>query len=140
MEEDVELFINTESANFGDGIVGCSSLDDGPVDGVWDILPYELSDINTQSCATPLLILCVYITIVLVYPGLNWVVGRPSVGLPVAGVSPGDSGSVHQVVHLTANSRKDSAGIRLSMWSASAFKLLLGCCSIVTIQNFVVVP
>ena len=80
----MELFINTESANFGDGIVGCSSLDDGPVDGVWDILPYELSDINTQSCATPLLILCVYITIVLVYPGLNWVIGRPSVGLPVA--------------------------------------------------------
>ena len=103
----MELFINTESANFGDGIVGCSSLNDGPIDGVWDILPNELSDINTQSCATSLLILCVYITIVLVYPGLNWVVGRPSVGLPVAGVSPGDSCLVHQVVHHAANAWED---------------------------------
>ena len=35
----MELFINTESANFGDGIVGCSSLDYIPFDAVRDAVP-----------------------------------------------------------------------------------------------------
>ena len=43
----MELFINTESANFGDGIVGCSSLYNLPFDVVGDVVPFESPDINT---------------------------------------------------------------------------------------------
>ena len=60
-----------------------------------------------------LLIQCGYVRIMLVDPGLQWVVSATSVGLPVAGVSPGDSGFVHQVVHHAANAREDLAGVRM---------------------------
>ena len=75
MKEDVELFTYTQSANFGDRIVWCSSLDYGPIDGIWGIFSFELPDIIAQSCPTPLLILSVDVSIVLCYPGLQWVIG-----------------------------------------------------------------
>ena len=39
MKEDVNLFTDAESANFGDGIVGGSSLDYIPFDAVRDAVP-----------------------------------------------------------------------------------------------------
>ena len=39
MKENVNLFTDAESTNFGDGIVGCSSLDYIPFDAVRDAVP-----------------------------------------------------------------------------------------------------
>ena len=58
------------------------------------------------------LILSVDVSHVLVVPGLHWVVGTTSVGLPVIGVSPGNSGFVDQVVHHAANAREYLTGFR----------------------------
>ena len=44
----------------------------------------------------------------MVHPGLEWDVSATSVGLPVAGVSSGDSCSVHHIAHLAANAWEDS--------------------------------
>ena len=132
MKEDVNLFTDAESANFGDGIVGCSSLDYIPFDAVRDAVPNQAPDICTECGPLVLLIQCGYVRIVLVHPGLEWVVSATSVGLPVAGVSPGDSCPVHHIVHLAANAWEDSACFRLFQWSTSAFEGL-GSCSIVII-------
>ena len=59
------------------------------------------------------LILGVDFSHVLIVPGLHWVIGATSVGLPLAGVSPGDSGFVHQVVNHAANAREYLAGVRM---------------------------
>ena len=112
MKEDVKFFTNTESADFCGWIEWCSSLDNIPVDVERNIVFYEFPDIFTESGAFVLLILSVDVRHVLVVPGLHWVVGATSVGLPLAGVSPGDSCLVHQVVHHAANSREDFAGFR----------------------------
>ena len=132
MKEDVNLFTDAESANFGDGIVGGSSLDYIPFDVVWYAVPYEAPDICTECGPLVLLIQCVHVRIVLVHPGLEWVVSGTSVGLPVAGVSSGDSCPVHHIVHLAANAWEDSACFRLFQWSTSAFEGL-GSCSIIII-------
>ena len=79
-----------------------------------------------------LLIQCGYVRIMLVDPGLQWVVSATSVGLPLASVSPGDSCPVHHIVHLAANAWEDSACFRLLQWSTSAFESL-GSCSIIII-------
>ena len=142
----MELFSNTEPANFCDGFVWCSSFHDIPFDGVWDALPDEIPDILAQSGPSPLLILSVDVTKVLGNPGLEGVVGGTSVGFPMVGVSPGDGGPVHHIVHHAANPWENSAGLRLFLWEARTSILLLGCCSIivvvviVTIQYFVIVP
>ena len=107
------LFTDAEPTNLGDRIVGCSSLDNIPVDVERNIVFYEFPDIFTESGAFVLLILSVDVRHVLVVPGLHWVVGATSVGLPLAGVSPGDSGFVHQVVHHAANAREYLAGVRM---------------------------
>ena len=73
--EDVELFSDTESANFGDGVEGGSSLDHLPFDVVGDVISYEMSDICTQCGPLVILIHCVYVRLVLVKPGLHWVIG-----------------------------------------------------------------
>ena len=86
MKEDVNLFTDAESANFDDGIVGGSSLDNIPFDVVWYAIPNETPNICTECGPLVLLIQCVYVRIVLVHPGLEWVVSATSVGLPVAGV------------------------------------------------------
>ena len=140
----MNLFTDAESANFGDGIVGGSSLDYIPFDAVRDAVPDETPDICTECGPLVLLIQCGYIRIVLVHPGLQWVVSATSIGLPVAGVSSGDSCPVHHIVHHAANPWENSAGFRLFLWEARTSILLLGCCSIivvviVTIQNFVIV-
>ena len=82
----------------------------------------------------------------LVNPGLQRVVGGTSVGFPMVGVSPGDGGPVHHIIHHAANPWENSAGFRLFLWEARTSILLLGCCSIivvvvviVTIQNFIIV-
>ena len=59
------------------------------------------------------LILSVDVSHVLVVPGLHWVVGTTSLGLPLIGVSPGNSGFVDQVVHHAANAREYLAGVRM---------------------------
>ena len=99
----MEFFSNTEPANFCDGVVWCSSFHYIPFDGVWDALPDEIPDILAQSGPSPLLILSVDVTKVLGSPGLEGVVGGTSVGFPMAGVSPGDGGPVHHIVHHAAN-------------------------------------
>ena len=132
MKEDVNLFTDAESANFGDGIVGCSSLDYIPFDAVRDAVPNQAPDICTECGPLMLLIQCGYVRIMLVDPGLQWVVSATSVGLPVAGVISGDSCPVHHIVHLAANAWEDSACFRLLQWSTSAFKSL-GSCSIIII-------
>ena len=106
------LFTDAEPTNLGDRIVGCSSLNNIPVDVERDTVFYEFPDIFTESCAFVVLILSVDVRVVLVVSGLHVVVSATSVGLLVAGVSPGDSGFVHQVVHHAANAREDFAGFR----------------------------
>ena len=138
MKEDVYLFTNAESANFGDGIPGCSSLDYIPFDIVGYVVPNETSDIGTECGPLVILIQCIDVRVVLVYPGLQWVVCGTSVGLSVAGVSPGDSCPVHQVVHLAANAWEDSACFRLFQWSTSAFECL-DSCSIVVVDVVVAI-
>ena len=111
MKEDVAFFTDTEPANFCDGVVGGSSFYNLPFDVMGNVVPDEFPDIGT---------------------GLHGVVGGTSVCLPVAGVSPGDSSLVHQIVHLAANAWEDSACFRLFQWSTSAFESL-GSCSIIII-------
>ena len=132
MKEDVNLFTDTESVNFDDGIVGGSSLDNIPFNVVWYAVPNETPDICTECGPLVLLIQRVYVRIVMVHPGLEWDVSATSVGLPVAGVSSGDSCSVHHIAHLAANAWEDSACFRLLQWSTSAFESL-GSCSIIII-------
>ena len=76
-------------------------------------VPYERSDIFTEGGACVLLIHSVDVRHVTVVPGLHWVVGATSVGFPVVGVSPGNSGFVDQVVHHAANTREYLAGVRM---------------------------
>lgn len=142
----MELFTNTEPANFCYGVVWCSSFKDIPVDVKRDALSDEIPDILAQSSPLPLLILSVDVIVMLVNPGLQRVVGGTSVGFPMVGVSPGDGGPVHHIVHHAANPWENSAGFRLFLWEARTSILLLGCCSIIvivviviTIQYFVVV-
>ena len=140
----MELFTNTEPANFCYGVVWCSSFKDIPVDVERDALSDEIPDILAQSSPLPLLILSSYVIVMLVNPGLQRVVGGTSVGFPMVGVSPGDGGPVHHIVHHAANPWENSAGFRLFLWEARTSILLLGCCSIivvviVTIQNFIIV-
>ena len=78
-----------------------------------DVVPYERPDIFTESGACVFFIQSVDVRHVLVEPGLHGVVGATSVGFPVVGVSPGDSGFVHQVVHHAANAREYLAGVRM---------------------------
>ena len=77
-----------------------------------DVVPYERSDIFTESGACVLFIHSVDVRHVLVVPGLHRVIGATSVGFPVVGVSPGNSGFVDQVVHHAANAREYLAGFR----------------------------
>ena len=127
----MNFFTDAESANFGDGIVGCSSFYNIPFDVVGYVVPYEAPDISTECGPLVILIQCIDVRVVLVYPGLQWVVSGTSVSLPVAGVSPGDSCLVHQVVHLAANAWEDSACFRLFQWSTSAFECLDSCSIII---------
>ena len=106
------LFTYAEPTDLGDRIVGCSSLYNIPVDVERDIVFDEFSDIFTESGPSMVLILSVDVRHVLSVPGLHWVVGTSSVGLPLVGVSPGNSGFVDQVVHHAANAREDFAGFR----------------------------
>ena len=129
----MELFTNTEPANFCYGVVWCSSFKDIPVDVERDALSDEIPDILAQSSPLPLLILSVYVIVMLVNPGLQRVVGGTSVGFPMVGVSPGDGGPVHHIVHHAANPWENSAGFRLFLWEARTSILLLGCCSIIVI-------
>ena len=140
----MELFTDTEPANFCCGVVWCSSFHDIPVDVKRDALSFEIPDILAQSGPFPLLILRIDVSVMLIDPGLQRVVGGTSVGFPVVGVSPGDGGPVHHIVHHAANPWENSAGFRLFLWEARTSILLLGCCSIivvviVTIQNFIIV-
>ena len=142
----MELFTNTEPANFCYGVVWCSSFKDIPLDVERDALFDEIPDILAQSSPLPLLILSVDVSVMLVNPGLQRVVGGTSVGFPMVCVSPGDGGPVHHIVHHAANPWENSAGFRLFLWEARTSILLLGCCSIIvivviviTIQYFVVV-
>ena len=72
MKEDVLLFTDAEPTNLGDRIVGCSSLNNPPVDDVGDVIPYERPDILTESGSCVVLILCVDVRHVLCVPGLHW--------------------------------------------------------------------
>ena len=83
------LFTDAEPTDLGDGIVGCSSLYNIPVDVERDIVFDEFSDIFTESGACVVLILSVDVSHMLVVPGLHRVVSATSVGLPLVGVSPG---------------------------------------------------
>ena len=122
----MELFTNTEPANFCYGVVWCSSFKDIPVDVERDALSDEIPDILAQSSPLPLLILSSYVIVMLVNPGLQRVVGGTSVGFPMVGVSPGDGGPVHHIVHHAANPWENSAGFRLFLWEARTSILLLG--------------
>ena len=142
----MEFFTNTEPANFCYGVVWCSSFKDIPVDVERDALSDEIPDILAQSGPLPLLILRIDVIVMLINPGLQRVVGGTSVGFPMVGVSPGDGGPVHHIVHHAANPWENSAGFRLFLWEARTSILLLGCCSIIvvvvvigTIQNFIIV-
>ena len=106
------LFTDAEPTNLGDRIVGCSSLNNIPVDVERDTVFYEFPDIFTESGAFVVLILSVDVRVVLVVSGLHGVVATTSVGLPVVGVLPGHSGFVDQVVNQAAFPREYLAGVR----------------------------
>ena len=106
------LFTDAEPTNLGDRIVGCSSLNNIPVDVERDTVFYEFPDIFTESGAFVVLILSVDVRVVLVVPGLHWVVSTTSVRFPVTGVSSGDSCPMHQVVHHAAYSMEYVTGFR----------------------------
>ena len=106
------LFTDAEPTNLGDRIVGCSSLNNIPVDVERDTVFYEFPDIFTESGAFVVLILSVDVRVVLVVSGLHVVVSATSISFPMVGVSPSDSCPVHQVVHHAANAREDFAGFR----------------------------
>ena len=108
----MNFLTDAEPANFGDGVVGCSSFHNIPVDVERDTVFDEASDIGTECGPLVLLIQCVDVRVVLVVSGLHWVVSTTSIGFPLIGVCPGDSCLVHQVVHHAANSREDFAGFR----------------------------
>ena len=78
-----------------------------------DVVPYKRPDILTEGGACVVLIHSVDVRHVAVVPGLHRVIGAASVGFPVVGVSPGDSGFVDQVVHHAANAREYLAGVRM---------------------------
>ena len=107
------LLTDTEPANSCDRIEGCSYFHYLPFDIVGGVVPEEGPDIFTGVDACVLLILSVDVIHVAIVPGLHWVVGTTSVGLPVIGVSPGNSGFVDQVVHHAANAREYLAGVRM---------------------------
>ena len=107
------LFSDAEPTDLGDRIVGCSSLYNIPVDVERDIVFDEFSDIFTESSSCVVLIQSVDVRHVLVVPGLHGVIGATSVGLPLVGVSPGNSGFVDQVIHHAANAREYLAGVRV---------------------------
>ena len=104
MEENVHLFTDAKPANFGDGVVGCSSFNNIPVDVERDTVFDEIPDICTECGPLMLLIQCCDVSVVLVVSGLHWIVSTTSVCFPVTGVSPGDSCPIHQVVHHAAYS------------------------------------
>ena len=109
----MKFFTDAEPANFCDGIEGCSFFHYLPFDIVGGIVPAERPDTFTEggACVLPILGACaIHVAFV---PGLHWVVGTTSVGLPVIGVSPGNSGFVDQVVHHAANAREYLAGVRM---------------------------
>ena len=106
------LFTDAEPTNLGDRIVGCSSLDNIPVDVERNIFFYEFPDIFTESGACVVLILSVDVRYVLSVSGFHKVVSATSVCFPVVGIFPGDSCLVHQVVHHAAYSREHFAGFR----------------------------
>ena len=104
----MDLLTDAEPANFGDGVVGCSSFYNIPVDVERDTVFDETSDIGTECGPLVLLIQCVDVRVVLVVSGLHWIVSTTSVCFPVTGVSSGDSCSVHHIAHLAANAWEDS--------------------------------
>ena len=106
------LFTDAEPTDLGDRIVGCSSLDNIPIDVKRDTVFDEFPDIFTESSSCVVLIQSVDVRVVLVVSGLHGVVGATSISFPMVGVSPSDSCPVHQVVHHAANSREDFAGFR----------------------------
>ena len=106
------FFTDAEPTNLCDGIVGGSSFYNIPVDVKRDIVFDEFSDIFTESGSCVGLILGGNVRHVLVVPGLHGVIGATSVGLPLIGVSPGNSGFVDQVVHHAANAREYLTGFR----------------------------
>ena len=103
MKEVMDLLTDAEPANFGDGVVGCSSFENIPVDVERNVVPFETSDIGTE---------CVDVRVVLVVSGLHWIVSTTSVCFPVTGVSSVDSCPIHQVVHHAAYSREYFTGFR----------------------------
>ncbi len=108
----MKFFSDAEPANFSDGVVGCSSFDNIPVDVERNVVPFETSDIGTDCGPLVLLIQYVDVRVVLVVPGLHWVVSTTSVRFPVTGVSSGDSCPMHQVVHHAAYSMEYVTGFR----------------------------
>ena len=75
MKEDVKLFSNAEPANFSDGVVGGSSLNNIPVDVERDVVPFEVSNICTECGPLMILIQCVDVRIMLVKPDLHEIIG-----------------------------------------------------------------
>ena len=114
VKEDVKFFTNTEPANFGSWIEWGSSFDNIPVDVERDTVFDELPDILTECGSCVGLIQCVDVRVVLVVSGLHWIVSTTSVGLPLVGVCPGNSGFVDQVIHHAANAREYLAGLALT--------------------------
>ena len=129
----MNFLTDAEPANFGDGVLGCSSFHNIPVDVERDTVFDETSDIGTECGPLVLLIQCVDVRVVLVVSGLHWVVSTTSIGFPLIGVCPGDSCLVHQVIHHAANTREYLAGFRCLL-RFTGTSVCLGCCSIVVIN------
>ena len=58
VKEDVHLFTDAKPANFGDGVVGCSSFNNIPVDVKRNTVFDEFPDICTECGPLMLLIQC----------------------------------------------------------------------------------
>ena len=131
----MNFLTDAEPANFGDGVVGCSSFHNIPVDVERDTVFDEASDIGTECGPLVLLIQCIDVRVVLVVSGLHIVVSTTSISFPVVGVSPGHSCLVNQVVYHAANARENFAGFRC-LFRFTGTSICLGCCSIVVVDAF----
>ena len=139
MKENMVFFLYTKSADVGYGIVWCSSFHNVPFNCVLYIYSLQFVDISAQTGSISLWM--VHVIGVVPIPALHGLGSGPCIGFHLACVSPCDSGSVDHIVNKATYARQNWAGFRFlrSALTTTTKGLLDCCCSIVTIQNFVIV-
>ena len=138
MEKNLVFFLYTNFTDVSCGIVRCSSFYNIPSNCVWCIDSLQIVDVSAKTSSFDFWMF--HVITVVVLSALHCLGSGPCICFHLVSVSPGDSGFVYHIVNQATNSRKNLAGFRfLRSARATATKCFLGCCSIFTIQNFVLV-